>query len=68
MGFYGTANHAVLQCILLAQQPYQQSLSLLQGQINNGFSAFKAWQQQQLVTLNANVRCFGGAIQGGFAQ
>jgi len=67
MGVYGATNHAVLQSILLAQQRCQQSLSLIQGQIDNGFSAFKVWQQQRFVTLNDNVRRFGGAVQGGFA-
>lgn len=68
MGVYGTTNHAVLQSILLAQQRCQQSLSLLQVQVDNGFSAFKVWQQQRFVTLNDNVRRFGGTIQGGFAR
>jgi len=68
MGVHGTTNHAVLQSILLAQQRCQQSLSLLQGQVDNGFSAFKVWQQQRFVTLNDNVRRFGGTIQGGFAR
>jgi len=63
MGVYGATNQAVLQSILLAQQRCQQSLSLLQVQVDNGFSAFKVWQQQRFVTLNDNVRRFGGAIQ-----
>ena len=68
MGVYGTTNHAVLQSILLAQQRCQQSLSLLQVQVDNGFSAFKVWQQHRFVTLNDNVRRFGGTVQGGFAR
>jgi len=65
MGVCGATNQAVPQSILLAQQRCQQSLSLLQAQVDNGFSAFKAWQQQRFVTLNDNVRRFGGTIQGG---
>jgi len=67
MGVCGatSTNQAVLQSILLAQKCCQQSLSLLQGQIDNGFSAFKVRQQQWFVTLNHNVRRFRGTIQGG---
>jgi len=68
MGVHGTTNQAVLQSILLAQQRCQQSLSLPQAQVDNGFLAFKVWQQQRFVTLNDKVRHFGGAIQGGFAR
>jgi len=70
MGVYGATNQAVLQSILLAQQRCQQSLSFLQVQVDNDFSAFKVWQQQWFVTLNDNVRRFGGtaSIQGGVGR
>jgi len=65
----GAATHgAVLQSILLNQQRTNQSQALMQVQMDNGFASMKQHIAWQFVTLNDNVRRFGGAIQGGFAR
>jgi len=40
----------------------------MQMQIDNGFASMKQHIGRQFVTLNDNVRRFGGTIQGGFAR
>jgi len=40
----------------------------MQVQMDNGFAAMKQYIGRQFVTLNDNVRRFGGTIQGGFAR
>jgi len=65
----GAATHgAVLQSILLNQQRSNQSQALMQVQMDNGFASMKQYIGRQFVTLNDNVRCFGGTAQGGFAR
>jgi len=65
----GAATHgAVLQSILLNQQRANSSQALMQVQIDNGFASMKQFIGPQFVTLNDNVRRFGGTIQGGFAR
>jgi len=65
----GAAAHgAVLQSILLNQQRTNQSQALMQVQVENGFASMKQCIDRRFVTLNDNVRRFGGAAQGGFAR
>jgi len=63
-----TTHGAVLQSILLNQQRSNCTQALVQVQMDNGFAAMKQYIARQFVTLNDNVRRFGGTIQGGFAR
>jgi len=65
----GAAAHGVVpQSILLNQQRTNQSQALVQVQMDNGFASMKEHIGRQFVTLNDNVRRFGGALQGGLAR
>jgi len=63
-----TTHGAVLQSILLNQQRTNQSQALVQVQMDNGFASMKQYIGRQFVTLNDQVRRFGGTIQGRFAR
>jgi len=65
----GGADHGqVLQSVLLNQQCSNSVQAVLQVQMDNGFASVKQHIDRRFVTLNDNVRHFGGAIQGGFAR
>jgi len=63
-----TTHGAVLQSILLNQQRSNSAQALMQAQMDNGFSSMKQYIDRRFVTLNDNVRRFGGTTQGGFAR
>ena len=64
----GAANGAILQSILLNQQRCVNQQALLQVQMEAGFANLKQYMDRRFVTLNDNVRRFGGTVQGGFAR
>jgi len=57
----------MLQSIILNQHISHSTMALMQTQMDNGFAAMKHFMQWQNAALDSNIRCFGGAIQGGFA-
>jgi len=67
-GVGATTQGAVLQSILLNQQRSNSAQALIQVQMDNGFSSMKQYIDRRFVTLNDNVRRFGGTVQGGFAR
>jgi len=67
-GVVGAAHGAVLQSILLNQQRCVNQQTIQQVQMETGFSSLKQCIDRWFVTLNDNVRRFGGTMQGGFAR
>jgi len=64
----GTAHGAILQSILLNRQRCVNQQAIQQVHMETGFSSMKQHMDRRFVTLNDNVRHFGGTIQGGFAR
>jgi len=54
--------------MLLNQQCTNSTQALMQVQMDNGFASMKQHIDRRFVTLNENVRHFGGTMQGGFAR
>jgi len=67
-GAVGAAHGAIPQSILLNQQWCVNQQAIQQVQMETGFSSMKQHMDRRFVTLNNNVRCFGGAMQGGFSR